>query len=61
MATFKVPCTWQMVGYYIVEAESIEEAKELTYELPLSEVHDPEYLIGSYEPDIDECIEVISK
>jgi hypothetical protein len=48
-----------MAGYYIVEADNIEEAKEKTYDLPLSDAQDVEYLQGTHEPDIDECIEVI--
>ena len=59
MPKFKIPCTWQMIGYYIVEAETLEEAKEKTYDLPLSEAQDVEYLIGSHEPDIDESIEIL--
>jgi hypothetical protein len=50
-----------MVGDYIVEANSIEEAKEKTYDLPLSEAQNVEYLVGSHEPDIDECIEIIEE
>ena len=61
MAKYRVPCTWQMVGDYIVEANSIEEAKEKTYYLPLSEAQNVEYLDGSHEPDIDECIEIIEE
>lgn len=59
MKKFKVPCIWQMTGYYIVEANNIEEAKEKTYDLPLTEAQEVEYLDGSHEPDIDESIEVI--
>jgi hypothetical protein len=59
MAKYKVPCTWQMTGYYIVEANSIEEAKEKTYDLPLTGAQEVEYLQGSHEPDIDENIEII--
>lgn len=43
-----------MTGYYIVEANSIEEAKEKTYDLPLTDAQEVEYLQGSHEPDIDE-------
>jgi hypothetical protein len=59
MNTYKVPCIWQMTGYYIVEANSIEEAKEKTYSLPLSDAMEVEYLDGSHQPDIDESIEII--
>lgn len=24
--TFRIPCTWEMVGEYVVEAENLEEA-----------------------------------
>lgn len=58
---FKVPCVWQMTGYYIVEADNIENAKEITYNLPLSEAQDVEYLQGSFETDIDECIKKIEE
>jgi hypothetical protein len=61
MKTYKVPCTWQMSGYYIVQADSVEDAKEKTYDLPLSQAQDVEYLSGSHEPDIDECIEELKE
>jgi len=61
MPKYKVPCTWQMAGYYVVEAEDIEQAKELTYALPLSAAQDVEYLQGSFEPDMDEFIEEIEE
>lgn len=50
-----------MAGYYVVEAEDIEQAKELTYALPLSAAQDVEYLQGSFEPDMDEFIEEIEE
>jgi hypothetical protein len=54
MNTYKVPCTWQMTGYFIVEADSIEEALEKTYSLPISDAQGVEYLEDSHQPDIDE-------
>jgi hypothetical protein len=50
-----------MTGYYIVEADNIEEAKEKTYDLPLSDAKDVDYLGGTHQPDIDECIEIIEE
>ncbi len=61
MPKYKVPCTWEMTGYYIVEADNIEEAKEKTYDLPLSDAKDVDYLGGTHQPDIDECIEIIEE
>lgn len=59
MKTFKIPCSWSMDGYYIVDAETKEEAIEKTYILPLSEVHNAEYIENSHEPDEELTTEIL--
>lgn len=47
--TFKIPCTWQMYGYYHIEANSIKEALEKAEDSSLPT--DADFLEGSFEID----------
>jgi len=49
MKTYKIPCTWQMYGYYHIEAESVKEALEKTEDMALPT--DTDYVEGSFEID----------
>ena len=37
MKTYKIPCTWQMYGYYHIEAENIKEALQKAEDADLPE------------------------
>lgn len=50
---FRVHVSWTTVAEYVVEANSLEEAKEKVYDLPLSDAKNPEYLDDSFEIDED--------
>jgi hypothetical protein len=50
MKKFKIPVIWQMTDVLEIEANSLEEAKELAYEHELTE---GEYLSGSFQIDED--------
>ena len=47
MKTYKIPCTWQMYGFYHIEAENIKEALEMAEDANLPT--DADYLDGSFE------------
>jgi len=49
MNTYKIPCTWQMYGYYHIEANSIKEALEKTEDSNLPT--DSDFVEGSFEID----------
>ena len=49
MNTYKIPCTWQMYGYYHIEANSIKEALEKTEDSNLPT--DSYFVEGSFEID----------
>lgn len=49
MKTYKLPCTWQMVGVVEVEAESLEEAEKVA--IMGSPLPQGEYLGASFELD----------
>ena len=50
MKTYKIPCTWQMYGFYHIEAENIKEALQIAEDSNLPE---GEYIEGSFEIDLD--------
>jgi hypothetical protein len=49
MKTYKIPVVWQMHGYVEVEADSMSEAINKSYDAPLPE--DGSYIEGSFEVD----------
>ena len=49
MNTYKIPVVWQMYGYVEVQAESMSEAVNKAYDVPLPE--DGSYIEGSFEVD----------
>jgi hypothetical protein len=49
MKTYKIPCTWQMYGYYHIEAENIKEALQKAEDADLPE--NGEYIESSFEID----------
>jgi len=49
MNTYKIPCTWQMYGYYHIEANSIKEALQKAEDSNLPT--DSDFLEGSFEID----------
>jgi len=50
--TFKIPVTWEMIGYVYLKADSLEQAVELakSESLPLPE---GSYAEGSFRVDFD--------
>jgi hypothetical protein len=46
--TYKIPVTWQMFDYVLVEADSLKEAIEQAYDFPLTP---GEYIDGSFNID----------
>ena len=49
MNTYKIPCTWQMYGYYHIEANNLNEALEKTEDSNLPT--DADFVEGSFEID----------
>jgi hypothetical protein len=49
MNTYKIPCTWQMYGYYHIEANSIKEALQKAEDSNLPT--DADFVEGSFEID----------
>lgn len=49
MKTYKIPCTWQMYGYYHIEAENIKEALQKAEDADLPT--DSSYIECSFEID----------
>jgi len=49
MNTYKIPCTWQMYGYYTIEANSIKEALQKAEDSNLPT--DSDFVEGSFEID----------
>lgn len=49
MKTFKIPCTWQMYGFYHIEAEDIKEALQKAEDANLPT--DSSYIECSFEID----------
>jgi hypothetical protein len=61
MKIFKIPVIYSVSGIMKIEADSLDEAKEMILDtdqpLPLN----PEYIGGSLELDADEIIEDMNK
>lgn len=49
MKTFKIPCTWQMYGYYHIEANDLKEALQKADDSNLPT--DADYVECSFEID----------
>ena len=49
MKTFKIPCTWQMYGYYHIEADNLKEALQKAEDSNLPT--DADYVECSFEID----------
>jgi len=49
MKTYKIPCTWQMYGFYHIEAENMKEALQKAEDANLP--NDSDYIEGSFEID----------
>jgi hypothetical protein len=54
MKIYKVPVSWSVGGTVSVEANSVEEACELAYDILLDLVDDVDYIEDSFEVD-KEC------
>lgn len=55
---YRIPCSWQMYGYYEVEAESLEEAIDMALD---SSLPDGSYVEGSFEIDHSQLEEELSE
>ena len=58
MKEYKIPCSWEMYGYMMVEAESLEEAvRKAEEDLPLPK---GKYVDGSFVID-EQMLEELNK
>lgn len=53
MKTYKIPFLIQSSGFHTVDADSLEQAVEKSYDMPLSAMENVEYLGDTYEVDYD--------
>lgn len=58
MARYVLPFREEQVGFYYIEAESLEEAKSIVRVGDFTENHEPFYKNGVVEWDEDEMYEV---
>lgn len=56
MRTWKLPATWQMWGTLHIDAETLEEAKEIALRPETSLPHDREYLDDSFKLEDDQIL-----
>jgi hypothetical protein len=60
MKRYTIPIYWEVMGYYEVEANSLEEAKAMTVEMPLPQIND--VVMESWElGEDDQIIELDQK
>ncbi len=52
MNTYTIPCVWQMYGTMQIEAESLEQAKEIALN-PNTKLPNGSYIEDSFELDSD--------
>ena len=58
MAQFALPFYEEQTGFYIIEADTLEEAKAIVIQGDFTEDHEPYYKNGQVEWDEDEMYEV---
>lgn len=49
MKVFKIQATWQVQGYIVVKADSLEEAIEEAYDAPVTEYEDVKYVDDTFK------------
>ena len=50
--TYRIPCSWEMYGYYEVDADTLEEAIQMAVDGALPE---GDYVDASFEVDKEIC------
>jgi hypothetical protein len=59
MPKFRIPYSYKLGGYVVVEAETLEQAKDIAVEASVDNTDNEHCLDDSFEIDDDFCQEVV--
>ena len=59
MPKFRIPYTYKTGGFVEVEADTLEQAKDIAIEASVDNTYNEHYLDDSFEIDDDFCQEVV--